>query len=96
MKTRSEDRILKRAISELYTKVKSVSEKVSGMKVTLKLELEMPSGWIDRTEKWILKSLRGRSHKTKVKLQKKFESLKQQKIKEKKSEQNLQQEKSGL
>ena len=36
LKTRSEDRVLTRAISELYTKVKNVNEKVAGMKVTLK------------------------------------------------------------
>jgi len=30
-------------------KVKGVHGKVAGMKVTLKLELKMPKGWIDRT-----------------------------------------------
>ena len=36
LKSRSEDRVLKRAISELYLNVKGVNGKVAGMKVALK------------------------------------------------------------
>ena len=53
LKSRSEDRVLKRAISEQYSKVKGVNEKVAGIKVALELELEMPKDWIDRTETWL-------------------------------------------
>ena len=53
------------------SKVKGVNGKVAGMKVALKLELEMPKGWIDRTETWIVKSLRKSGYKIRLKPQKK-------------------------
>ena len=83
LESRSEDRVLKTATAERYTKVKDVNGKDAGLKVTLKLELEMPKGWIDRTEKWILKSLRKSGYKIRLKLQK-FESLRKQQVQQKK------------
>ena len=42
LKTRSEKRVLNRAISELYGKIKQIDKQVAGFKVILQMELEMP------------------------------------------------------
>jgi len=39
----------------------------------------MPGAWVDRTVRWVLKSLNGQSYKNKMRLQKKLEYLKKQK-----------------
>ena len=69
------------------------------MKVTLKLELEMPEAWIDRTEKWSVKSLRKPDYNIRRKIyKKKNESVRKQKVEEKKMRGNFNkgQRKSGL
>ena len=72
--------------------MKGVNGKVAGMKVALKLELEMPKGWIDKMETWIVKSLRKSGYKIILKLQKKFDSLrKQQQVKQKENKGKFQQ-----
>ena len=88
LKSRNEVRVLKRSISGLFGKLKRVDEKVAGLSLKLKLELGMPEGWIARTVKWVSKSVRGIINKVRLKLKKKLEVLKKEKVqKEKKKEQ---------
>ena len=52
----------------------------------------MPKGWIDKMETWIVKSLRKLGYKIRLKMQKKFDSLrKQQQVKQKENKGKFQQ-----
>ena len=92
LKSRNEVRVLKRSISGLFGKLKRVDEKVAGLSLKLKLELGMPEGWIARTVKWVSKSVRGIINKVRLKLKKKLEVLKKEKVQKEKKKNNFNQE----
>ena len=52
------------------------------LRVNLKMEFGFSKDWIQRTEKWVVKSLRGVTNKIRNKLKKKFQFLKKQRERE--------------
>ena len=84
MKSRSEKRVLRRAISDLYVKIKKADIKIAEMNLVLSQELQMPKGWRERIGRWVLNSLKEIKVKVQMSLKKKFDKLKQEKKEEKK------------
>ena len=67
-----------------------MDEKVAGLKLNLKLELGMPEGWIARTVKWVSKSFRGIINKVRLKLRRKLEVFKKEKVQKGKKKEEFQ------
>ena len=84
MKSRSEKRVLRRAISDLYVKIKKADIKIAEMNLVLSQELQMPKGWRERIGRWVLKSLKEIKVNVQMSLKKKFDKLKQEKKEEEK------------
>ena len=72
----SQKRVLKRAISNLFVRIKSMDKKVAELRVNLKMEFGFSKDWIQRMDKWVVKLLRGVTNKVRNKLKKKFQFLK--------------------
>ena len=84
MKSRSEKRVLRRTISDLYVKIKKADVKVAELNLVLSQELQMPMGWRERIGRWVLNSLKEVKVKVQLSLKKKFDKLKQEKQEEEK------------
>ena len=84
MKSRSEKRVLRRTISDLYVKIKKADIKIAEMNLVLSQELQMPKGWRERIGRWVLNSLKEIKVKVQMSLKKKFDKLKQEKKEEEK------------
>ena len=71
IQSRNQKRVVKRAVSNLFVRIKSVERRIAELRVHLMMEFGFSKDWIQRTESWILKSLRGVTSKVKDKLKRK-------------------------
>ena len=58
LKNWSEKRILKRAISDLYVKMKRTEKEIADANLYLMQNLNMPREWTDRMGRWVYISLK--------------------------------------
>ena len=82
LRAKSEHKVLKRAISTLFVKIKKVDVKVASVNVHLNLEVGMTNGWIERTGRWVTNSLREGRNQLKKKLNNKLRNLRNEKKKD--------------
>ena len=57
LRVRSEKRVVKRAISNLFVKIKDVDTKVADVRLKLKNDFGFSRNWVQRMENWVLTSL---------------------------------------
>ena len=81
LRAKSEHKVLKRAISTLFVKIKKVDVKIASVNVHLNLEMGMTNGWIERTGRWIMNSLKEGRNQLKKKLNNKLQNLRNKKKK---------------
>ena len=75
LKNRSEKRVLKRAISDLYVKMQRTEKEIADANLYLMQNLNMPRGWTDRMGRWVYNSLKETRQKIRERLQLKLENL---------------------
>ena len=75
LKHRSEKRVLKRAISDLYVKMKRTEKEIADVNLYLMQNLNMPRGWTDRMGRWVYNSLKETRQKIRKRLQLKLVNL---------------------
>ena len=79
LKKRSEKRVLKRAVSDLFVKVSRMDKKMAEQRVYLKQTFGFSEAWVKKTENWVRNSLNESVVKLKASLEKKLKVLRAQK-----------------
>ena len=79
LKKRSEKRVLKRAVSDLFVKVSRMDKKMAEQRVYLKQTFGFSEAWVKKTENWVRNSLNELVVKLKASLEKKLKVLRAQK-----------------
>ena len=69
----SQKRVVKRAFSNLFVRIKSMDKRLAGIRVNLKMEFVFSKDRIQRTENWIMKLQHGVSSKIRNKIKRKFQ-----------------------
>ena len=87
LKKRSEKRVMKRAISDLFVKIQRVDRNLAGLRLYLNQSLGFSNKWVQKMENWVVSSLRRSSEKVKSRLQRKFKALKDNQIQESRAKQ---------
>ena len=65
LKKRSEKRVLKRAISDLFVKIQRIDRNLAGLRLYLNQSLGFSNKWVQKMENWVVSSLRRSSEKVK-------------------------------
>ena len=73
---------IKRAISNLFVKIKDVDTKVADLQLKLKNDFGFSRNWVQRMENWVLTSLAKSITEVKKRLLKKLKILRENKSKE--------------
>ena len=81
---RSEKRVLKRTIGDLFVKMKRLDEELAGLKLQLNVEMGFSNNWIDKIVVWLKGSLKQFSSNLKASLNKKLLFLRKQRDKKQK------------
>ena len=68
LKRRSEKKIIKRAISDLFVKIKHAEIDIGKLNLHLLQELKTPEKWVERMGNWALNSLKTESMKVRKRL----------------------------
>ena len=63
LRRRSERRVIKRAISDLYVKMKQTEMEIVDANLYLMQKLNLPKGWTERIRRWVSDSLREGKHR---------------------------------
>ena len=79
LKLRSEKRVLKRAISDLFVKIQRMDRKLAEIRLHLNQSLGFTNVWIQKMERWVASSLRKSEAKIKSGLERKLKDLRLQK-----------------
>ena len=66
LKLRSEKRVLKRAISDLFVKIQRMDRKLAEIRLHLSQSLGFTNVWIQKMERWVPSSLRKSEAKIKT------------------------------
>ena len=78
LKLRSEKRVLKRAISDLFVKIQRMDRKLAEIRLHLNQSLGFTNVWIQKMERWVASSLRKSMAKIKSGLERKLKELRLQ------------------
>ena len=78
LKLRSEKRVLKRAISDLFVKIQRMDRKLAEIRLHLNQSLGFTNVWIQKMERWVALSLRKSEAKIKSGLERKLKDLRLQ------------------
>ena len=57
LKARSEKRVLKKTISDLFVKIKAMDMRIAGLRLQLRQDFGFSVHWIQKMENWVMKSL---------------------------------------
>ena len=81
LKGRNEKKIIKRAISDLFVKIKHAEIDIGKLNLYLMQELKLPEGWVERMGNWASNSLKTESMKVRKRLTVKLQGLRMEKKK---------------
>jgi len=84
LRIRSEKRVVKRAISNLFVKVKGMDTKIANLRLQLKQDFGFSKNWVQRMENWVLKSLGKLRAEVRSRLLKKLKVLRDTRLHERK------------
>ena len=75
LKGRSENKVIKRAVSDLFVKIKHAEMDIAKLNLCLMQELRMPEGWTKRMGNWASNSLKSERVKIRKRLNMKLKNL---------------------
>jgi len=78
LQSRSEKRVVKRTIGDLFVKIKNLDEELAKLKLHLNVEMGFSNNWINKIAIWVQGSLKEFSSKVRTGLKKKFIFLRKQ------------------
>ena len=79
LKMSSEKRVVKRAISDLFIKIKRLDKRLAEIRLHLNQSLGFTNAWIQKMERWVKSSLGKSEEKIKKRLERKLKDLRLQK-----------------
>ena len=88
-KVKSEKRVVKRTVSNLFVKLKSMDSEIADLRLKLKSFVGFSNNWIQKMENWVLKSLGKVRNEVRSRLEKKLRFLRDRKIKEQESQKTV-------
>ena len=83
VKARSEKRVLKKTISDLFVKIKAMDMRIAGLRLQLRQDFGFSVHWIQKMENWVMKSLGKMRAEIKKRLLGKLRNLRVAKLKQK-------------
>ena len=82
LRMRSEKRVVKRRVSNLFVKLKSMDSEIADLRLKRKSFVGFSNNWIQKMENWVLKSLGKVRNEVQSHLKKKLHFLRDRKTKE--------------
>ena len=72
LRMRSEKRVVKRTVSNLFVKLKSMDSEIADLRLKLKSCFGFSNNWIQKMKNWVLKSLRKVRNEVRSRLEKNY------------------------